>query len=154
MNFGAPSHRIESQLAAVAIALDIDAQFIHLPSLVIASFGDPLSRTSEMHFIKAASGDLDLGRLHQIHGIYKAVVRAKMDAVEGTRSIHSVLRSERTYKLWQRMMLAFVTCGLIAPMCASGSVLDMLAAGVLGTVLSFLQMNMPSQSAIYSNVFE
>ena len=40
MTFGAPSHRIESQLNATANVLDVDAQFIHLPSFVIASFGD------------------------------------------------------------------------------------------------------------------
>lgn len=40
MTFGAPSHRIESQLSSVASVLDVDAQFVHLPSVVIASFGD------------------------------------------------------------------------------------------------------------------
>jgi hypothetical protein len=41
MAFGAPSHRIEAQLNAIADVLDVDGHFIHLPAIVIASFGDP-----------------------------------------------------------------------------------------------------------------
>lgn len=154
MVFGAPSHRIESQLAATALVLEIDAQFVHFPSIVVASFGDPDTRTSETHFIKAAGGDLDLGKLHQVHQIYKSVVHDEMDAAEGTRLIHALLHSDRVYKLWHRMIMAFLSCGLIAPMSFGGSFLDAIAAGVLGTMLSFLQLHVATRSAMYSNVFE
>ncbi|CAE6461475.1 unnamed protein product [Rhizoctonia solani] len=39
LQFQAPSHRIENQLEAAARVLDVPAEFLHLPSLVIASFG-------------------------------------------------------------------------------------------------------------------
>lgn len=39
MTFGAPSHRIESQLIAAARILEVEAEFIHLPSVIICSFG-------------------------------------------------------------------------------------------------------------------
>lgn len=48
---GAPSHRLESQLSATARVLEIDAQFVHLPAIVIATFGDYETRTSETHFV-------------------------------------------------------------------------------------------------------
>jgi uncharacterized membrane protein YjjP (DUF1212 family) len=51
MTTGAPSHRLESQLTATARVLEIDAQFVHLPSIVIATFGDADTRTSETHFV-------------------------------------------------------------------------------------------------------
>lgn len=41
MMYGAPGHRIESQLSACAASLGIRAQFIHIPAIVIACFGDP-----------------------------------------------------------------------------------------------------------------
>ncbi|CUA70361.1 hypothetical protein RSOLAG22IIIB_00721 [Rhizoctonia solani] len=62
MTYGAPSHRIESQLIAAARVLEVDASFVHLPSIIIAAFGDPASNQSETHFVKSGGG-LDLGKL-------------------------------------------------------------------------------------------
>jgi uncharacterized membrane protein YjjP (DUF1212 family) len=153
MTFGAPSHRIESQLAATALVLEIDAQFIHFPSIVIASFGDQDTRTSETHFIKAAGG-LDLGKLHKVHNIYRSVVHDQMDAAEGTRKIHALLKAPPEYNLWQRMILAFLCSGIIGPLGFGGSFIDGLASGCCGILLSFLQIHVASKSAMYSNIFE
>ncbi len=54
MAFGAPSHRIESQLVAAARILEVDAEFIHLPNLIIVCFGDPETKTSETHFLRCS----------------------------------------------------------------------------------------------------
>ena len=43
MTYGAPSHRIEADLEFAARYLDIPAQFVHHPSVVVASFGLPVS---------------------------------------------------------------------------------------------------------------
>ncbi|WVR06201.1 hypothetical protein IAU60_003231 [Kwoniella sp. DSM 27419] len=153
MTFGAPSHRIESQLSATALVLEIDAQFVHFPSIVIASFGDVDTRTSETHFVKA-NGGLELGKLHKVHNVYKAVVHDEMDAAEGTKLIHALLKAPMEYNLWQRMILAFLCSGLIAPVGFGGSLVDGLASGCLGILLSFMQLHVASKSAMYSNIFE
>ncbi|OCF62312.1 hypothetical protein L486_01980 [Kwoniella mangroviensis CBS 10435] len=154
MTFGAPSHRIESQLGATALVLEIDAQFIHFPSIVIASFGDMDTRTSETHFVKVQNGGLELGKLHKVHNIYKSVVHDEMDASEGTKLIHQLLKAPMEYNLWQRMLLAFLCSGLIAPVGFGGSLVDGLASGALGILLSFMQLHVASKSAMYSNIFE
>lgn len=153
MTFGAPSHRIESQLAATALVLEIDAQFIHLPSIVIASFGDADTHTSETVFIKT-SGGLELGKLHKVHNIYRAVVHDELDAGEGTRQIHTLLKADKEYNLRQRMILAFLCSGIISPLGFGGSLIDGLASGVLGILLSFMQLHVASKNAMYSNIFE
>lgn len=153
MTFGAPSHRLESQLAATSLVLEIDAQFIHIPTIVIASFGDPETKTSETVFVKA-SGGLELGKLHKVHRIYRAVVHDEMDAAEGTRRIHDLLKAPKEYNLWQRIILAFICVGIAAPMSFGGSFIDGLASGALGTLLSFMQLHVASKNAMYSNVFE
>jgi uncharacterized membrane protein YjjP (DUF1212 family) len=153
MVFGAPSHRIESQLAATALVLEVDAQFIHFPSIVIASFGDVDTRTSETHFVKAGGG-LDLGKLHRTHNIYKSVVHDELDAAEGTRRIHALLKAPLEYKLWQRIIMAFLCSSIICPLGFGGSFIDGLASGCLGILLSFLQLHVASKSAMYSNIFE
>jgi uncharacterized membrane protein YjjP (DUF1212 family) len=153
MTFGAPSHRIESQLAATALVLEVDAQFIHFPSIVIASFGDHDTRTSETHFVKAGGG-LDLGKLHRVHNIYRAVVHDEVDAAEGAKRITALLKAPTQYNLWQRMLIAFLCSGIIAPLGFGGSFIDGLASGALGILLSFMQLHVASKSAMYSNIFE
>ncbi|WWD18316.1 hypothetical protein CI109_102766 [Kwoniella shandongensis] len=154
MTFGAPSHRIESQLSATSLVLEIDAQFIHFPSIVIASFGDMDTRTSETHFVKVTHGGLELGKLHKVHNIYKSVVHDEMDAAEGTRKIQALIKAPMEYKLWHRMILAFLCSGLIAPVGFGGSFVDGCASGCLGILLSFMQLHVASKSAMYSNIFE
>ena len=68
MTFGAPSHRIESQLIAAARILEVEAEFIHFPGVIICSFGDQELGTSETHFLKCG-GRLSLGALHKVHQI-------------------------------------------------------------------------------------
>ena len=148
MTFGAPSHRIESQLSATALVLEVDAQFIHFPS-----FGDMDTRTSETHFVKAGGG-LDLGKLHRVHNVYRAVVHDEMDAAEGSKRIHALLTGPMQYNLWQRMAIAFLCSGIIAPLGFGGSFIDGIASGFLGILLSFLQLHVASKSAMYSNIFE
>lgn len=120
---------------------------------MIASFGDMDTRTSETHFVKAGGG-LNLGKLHLVHNIYKAVVHDEMDAAEGTRRIHTLLKALLEYNLWQRMILAFLCSGIIAPLGFGRSFVDGIAAGCLGILLSFLQLHVASKSAMYSNIFE
>jgi uncharacterized membrane protein YjjP (DUF1212 family) len=153
MTFGAPSHRLESQLAATSLVLEIDAQFIHFPSIVVASFGDTETKTSETVFIKA-SGGLELGKLHQVHNIYRAVVHDEMDAAEGTKRIHELLKAPKEYGIWYRIALAFMCSGIIAPLGFGGSFLDGIASGLLGTLLAFMQLHVASKNAMYSNIFE
>jgi uncharacterized membrane protein YjjP (DUF1212 family) len=153
MAFGAPSHRLESQLVATAQVLEIEAQFIHLPNIVIASFGDPDTRTSETNFVKVVSG-LDLGKLHLVHKIYKAVVHDTIDAEEGAKRLQELLHSDLIYNLWQRILMAFLSSGLICPMAFGGSFIDGIAAGCLGILLAFLKLHVASKSAMYSNIFE
>jgi uncharacterized membrane protein YjjP (DUF1212 family) len=72
LTFAAPSHRIETQLVFAAKKLNVPAEFSHLPSVIIISFVDDETHTSETHFIKCG-GRLQLGHLQEIHKIYKEV---------------------------------------------------------------------------------
>lgn len=123
MMFGSPSHRLESQLAATAQVLEVDAQFIHLPTVVIASFGDPDTHTSETHFVKA-SGGLDLGKLQEVHNIYRKVVHDEMGVQEGSAGLSRLLKADPTYAVWQRIIFAACAAGIICPLGFGGSFVD------------------------------
>lgn len=123
MTFGSPSHRLESQLNATAQVLEVDAQFVHLPTVVIASFGDTDTHTSETHFVKAGGG-LDLGKLHHVHRIYRQVVHDEASVQEGSAALSRLLKAPPIYKIWQRMMFAAICAGTIAPIGFGGSFVD------------------------------
>ena len=153
MMFGAPSHRIESQLNATALVLEVPAQFVHLPNIIIASFGEADVKASETHFIKA-SGTLNLGQLHKVHQVYREVVHDDIGVEKGSALLSQLMKEKPIYSLNLRCVIAFLCCALICPLAFGGSFLDMWVSGASGAILCFLQLHAASKSAMYANVFE
>ena len=153
MEFGAPSHRIESQLVAAARILEVDAEFIHLPNLIIVCFGDPETKTSETHFLRC-NGRLALGNLHKVHQIYRRVVHDEMSARKATEELLHISKSKPIYGLWTRCCIAFWLSAIICPLSFGGSLLDMFVAGFGAFLLSALQLTLVTKSTLYANVFE
>ncbi|KAF8272582.1 hypothetical protein EI94DRAFT_1677923 [Lactarius quietus] len=153
MEFGAPSHRIESQLVAAARILEVDAEFIYLPNLIIVCFGDPETKTSETHFLRC-SGRLALGNLHKVHRIYRRVVHDEMSARKATEELVQISMSKPIYGLWTRCFIAFWLSAVICPLSFGGSLLDMFVAGFGAFLLSALQLTVVTKSTLYANVFE
>ncbi|KNF03191.1 hypothetical protein PSTG_03778 [Puccinia striiformis f. sp. tritici PST-78] len=108
------SHRLESQLNVTARVLEIDAQFVHLPSIVIATFGDADTRTSETHFVKATVG-IDLGQLHRVHHVYKLVVYDHTWVGEGSAALHKILNESPLYSIFAMSPFPLLEVVLILP---------------------------------------
>lgn len=153
MIFGAPSHRIESQLKATAIVLEVEAEFVHMPSIVIVSFGDIDTKTSQTHFVKVNSG-LQLGRLHTVHKIYRKVVHDELGVEEATVELNGLMKAKPIYGMWTSIALASLCTGLICPLAFGGSILDMAVSAGEGAILGYLQMGPASKNSLFSNVFE
>lgn len=153
LTFGAPSHRIEAQLVSAARILEIHGEFIHIPGVVICSFGDQDTKTSETHFVKCG-GRLNLGSLHRVHQIYRQVVHDEISAREAIRQLDELLSAGPRYNAFVRCSLAFWLCALICPLAFGGSLVDMLISGIGATFLCGLQIGVASRSQLYANVFE
>ncbi|KAF8165217.1 hypothetical protein B0H34DRAFT_780172 [Crassisporium funariophilum] len=153
MTFGAPSHRIESQLVAAARILEVEAEFIHLPGVIICSFGDQELGCSETHFVKCG-GRLSLGALHKVHIIYRSVVHDEISAKQATEQLDALLVAPPPYSVFFRCFLAFCLSALICPLAFGGSFLDMWIAGAAAFILACLQICVAAKSALYANVFE
>ncbi|THH28073.1 hypothetical protein EUX98_g6122 [Antrodiella citrinella] len=153
LTFSAPSHRIEAQLVSAARILEIHGEFIHIPGVVICSFGDQDTKTSETHFVKCG-GRLNLGSLHQVHLIYRKVVHDEISAREATRQLDELMDAGPLYNAVIRCILAFSLCALICPLAFGGSLVDMLISGIGATFLCGLQIGVASRSQLYANVFE
>ncbi|KAL1946738.1 hypothetical protein VTO73DRAFT_14842 [Trametes versicolor] len=153
MTFGAPSHRIESQLLSAARILEVDAEFIHIPGVIICSFGDQETKTSEMHFVKCG-GRLSLGSLHEVHQIYRQVVHDEISARKATVKLEALMAAKPLYGAIVRCSLAFCLSGLICVLAFGGSFVDMWIAGIGATFLCLMQIGVATKSQLYANVFE
>lgn len=153
MIFGAPSHRIEAQLIAAARILEVEAEFIHLPGVIICSFGDQDLGCSETHFVKCA-GRLSLGALHKVHLIYRNVVHDEISAKRATNDLEALLTAPPLYSMLFRCILSFCLAALICPLAFGGSFVDMWFAGMGAFILSVLQLGVATKSVLYANVFE
>ncbi|CAL1695460.1 unnamed protein product [Somion occarium] len=151
MSFGAPSHRIEAQLLAAARILEIDAEFIHIPGVIICSFGDQDADTSELHFVKC-NGRLSLGSLHKVHHIYRQVVHDEISAKAATGELDALLESPPIYNFATRIALAFWISALICPLAFGGSLIDMWIAGVGASFLSIMQIGVASKTRGLSSI--
>ncbi|KJA30161.1 hypothetical protein HYPSUDRAFT_61000 [Hypholoma sublateritium FD-334 SS-4] len=153
MSFGAPSHRIESQLVAAARIIEVEAEFIHLPGVIICSYGDQELGCSETHFVKCG-GRLSLGSLHKVHLIYRSVVHDEISAKDAAEKLDALLLAPPPYAVLFRCFLAFCLSALICPLAFGGSFVDMWIAGIAAFILAYLQLSVAEKSALYANVFE
>ncbi|KAF8606958.1 DUF1212-domain-containing protein [Ceratobasidium sp. AG-I] len=161
LQFQAPSHRIENQLSAAARVLDVPAEFLHLPSLVIVSFGSldgekgapVMDKQLRVHIVKSG-GKLELGKLHDLHQIYRQVVHDELSAQDARIKLLGLLKQPPIYNLQERCAHAFLCGLLICVMSFGGSFLDMWVAGAGCATIAFLQLNTASKNPMYSNIFE
>ncbi|KAI1294085.1 hypothetical protein EDD11_008223 [Mortierella claussenii] len=152
IRYGAPSHRIELAMEAMCRYLGIDGSFAFLPGLMMISFGDSDTHTSETHLIKCAQG-FDMGRLAKVHKIARALVNGNMEPTEALVELKSVNSEKAPYNIWVMLLSFAVSSGLIAPLVFHGSWADMLASMALGTVVGLTTL-LASRYSVYSSVFE
>ncbi|TFY81848.1 hypothetical protein EWM64_g2171 [Hericium alpestre] len=153
LSYGAPSHRIESQLFAASKILEVKASFAYLPNIVLVSFNDGDTRTTELHFVRS-SGRIALTSLHKVHDVYRDVLHDDMGSAAGTEALEKILRSPPIYSLYTRCLLAFVCASVICPLAFGGSFIDMWVSGSCACVLQYLGLQAAAKSSIYANVYE
>ncbi|KIP07562.1 hypothetical protein PHLGIDRAFT_70899 [Phlebiopsis gigantea 11061_1 CR5-6] len=154
MTFGAPSHRIEAQLISAAHILDIEAEFVHVPNLIMCSFIDKEEKTSETHFIRCG-GRMALGRLHEVHQLYRAVVHDELSAKKASDRLDELLTAPPIYGPFIQCSINFWIAALICPLAFGGSIVDMWIAGAGAVFLSALRIGVVSRAKKwYAHVFE
>ncbi|EIW64255.1 DUF1212-domain-containing protein [Trametes versicolor FP-101664 SS1] len=153
LSFGAPSHRIESQLGSAGEILDMHVAFVHLPGLIMVTFLDSDTRTSETHFVRAG-GRVALTALHRVHAVYRDVLHDKIGATEGCEQLKRILQARPLYDIWTRCLLAFFCASIICVLSFGGSIVDMFVSGLSASVLQYLGLNAAAKSSIYANVYE
>ncbi|KAF9429159.1 hypothetical protein BGZ76_001728 [Entomortierella beljakovae] len=152
IRYGAPSHRIERAMESLSKILEVDGSFAFLPGLMMVSFGDSDTHTSETHLIKCSQG-FEMGRLAQVHKIARGLANGDIDPSEGLESLKAVNDQKPLYNVWVILVSSAVFSGAIAPLVFDGSWYDMLAGMGLGTIVG-LATEMASHFTVYTSVFE
>ncbi|KAK7064367.1 hypothetical protein R3P38DRAFT_3249958, partial [Favolaschia claudopus] len=154
MAFGAPSHRIESQLTAASKILDAQAEFVQLPNLVIVTIRNGGSTASTRIYFIRARGRISLSRLNAVHHVYRKVLHDKLSAEEGTDELRKILKTPPPYNLWLRCFFSFICASILCVLSFGGSLVDMWVSGCCAATLQYLGLNAANKSAMYANVYE
>lgn len=99
MSYGAPTHRLEEYMKMSARVLEIDGQFLYIPGCMIISFDDVSTHTTEVKLVKSAQG-VDLGRLKDVHEVYKEVVHDVIGVEEATQNLDLIIRKKPRNHPW------------------------------------------------------
>ncbi|KAJ7102101.1 hypothetical protein B0H15DRAFT_768868 [Mycena belliarum] len=153
MTFGAPSHRIESQLVAASKILDAQAEFVHLPNILIVTVRNGGTASTRTYFVRAR-GRIALSRLNAVHHVYRKVLHDVLSAEAGTNQLRHILKQPPVYSLTQRCGFAFTCASILCVLSFGGSFLDMWISGCCAAVLQYLGLNAANKSSMYANVYE
>ncbi|CAJ0549657.1 Ff.00g032700.m01.CDS01 [Fusarium sp. VM40] len=153
MMYGAPTHRLEEYMTMSSRVLEIEAQFLYLPGCMIISFDDSTTHTTEVKLVRVPQG-IDLGRLRDVHNIYKEVVHDKIGVEEATKRLDEVNERKPKYNVWVRVFLYGVASACVAPFAFQGRFIDLPIAFLLGSVVGILQLVIAPSNELYAHVFE
>ncbi|KAG8159754.1 hypothetical protein KVR01_010391 [Diaporthe batatas] len=153
MAFGAPTHRLEAYMAMSARVLAIEGQFLYLPGCMIISFDDTHTHTTEVKIVRVPQG-VDLGKLRDVHEIYKLVVHDLIGVDEAMSRLDAVVNRKPKFNKWIRVMTYGLAAVCVAPFAFQGRWIDMPIAFVMGCIVGLMQLIAAPSSELYANVFE
>ncbi|CAM1511179.1 Fc.00g086920.m01.CDS01 [Cosmosporella sp. VM-42] len=153
MLVGAPTHRLEEYLSMSARVLEIDGQFLYIPGCMIISFDDKSTRTTEVRIVRTAQG-IDLGKLKDVHLIYKEVMHDVIGVEEATRKLDELMAARDKFHAWFRVLIFGLTSATAAPFSFKARLIDLPLCFLFGSLVGLLQLIVAPKSALYSNVFE
>lgn len=133
---GAPAHRLEGVLSAVAERLGCPGQFFTTPTAIFASFGErSQARTTLVRM--PAGGDVDLGRLGELYDWVALVDAGRLDLEEAQRRLDQIVHAPPRFSLGATAAaLALASTG--AARFFGGGLHDLGAAASIGLALALL----------------
>jgi uncharacterized membrane protein YjjP (DUF1212 family) len=141
-------------MSKVSQRLGIDGSYAVLPGLIIVTWGDLETHTSETHLIRCSRA-WDIGRLEKTDAIVGRMVRDEMGLEEGNGLLEEVLKGPPTWSApW--ILLAYVlSSAFTAPLFFNGSWTDCWVSALFGLVvgaLTYLSEQVPMLGSVFEMV--
>lgn len=153
MKYGAPTHRLEEYMRMTARVLEIDGQFLYIPGCMIISFDDATTHTTEVKVVRSSQG-IDLGKLADVHEIYKEVIHDVIGVEEAIQRLDETMKRRSKYHILFLIFAHGCASASVGPFAFNARPVDMPVAFLLGCLLGVLQLILSPKSSLYSNVFE
>ncbi|KIK99531.1 hypothetical protein PAXRUDRAFT_822693 [Paxillus rubicundulus Ve08.2h10] len=152
MMFGGPTHRLVAQIQSTGRVLDLQLSCMYLPDVMLISFEDSATGTSNVKFIRQGSA-LDLEKLGEAHALYWSVIHDAMSVSVASASLDLLMRKEPLYNFAQLIIVGGMCSASICSVSFAGSFIDCLASAPLGALLVAIQL-LSVRNELYGNVFE
>ena len=153
MMYGAPTHRLEEYMNMSARVLEIEAQFLYMPGCMIIAFDDSSVHTSEVKLVRTAQG-VDLGKLRDVHEIYKDVVHDRIGVDEATPRLETIMERKNKFGRWLRVPVYGLASATVGPFAFGARPIDLPFCFLLGCIIGWLQLIVAPGNELISNVFE
>lgn len=149
---GLAAEGLEDALSGAARRLGLEAQFFTTPTSIFAAFGRPERQVT--HLIRVFPGDVQLGRLAQLHEVTRALHAGAITPADGSVRIDAIIAAPPPYG----RVLRVLTCGVAsATVCRvlEGGMPEVAVAGVAGLLVGLLALasrRLPHASHVYELV--
>jgi uncharacterized membrane protein YjjP (DUF1212 family) len=153
MMYGAPTHRLEEYLNMSARVLEIEAQFLYMPGCMIVAFDDSSVHTSEVKLVRTSQG-VDLGKLRDVHEIYKDVVHDRIGVEDATPRLDAIMGRKDKFRRWLRVFVYGLASATVGPFAFQARFIDLPFCFLLGCIIGWLQLIVAPGNDLISNVFE
>lgn len=153
MKYGAPTHRLEEYMRMTARVIQIDGQFLYIPGCMIISFDDASTHTTEVKVVRSSQG-IDLGKLADVHEIYKEVIHDVIGVEEAIQRLDEVMKKPSKFHILFLIFAHGCASASVGPFAFNARPIDIPVAFLLGCLLGILQLILSPKSSLYSNVFE
>ncbi|CRK37259.1 hypothetical protein BN1708_020255, partial [Verticillium longisporum] len=90
--------------------------------------------------IVRTSQGVDLGKLRDVHELYKEVVHDRMGVDEATVKLDNIMSRNLKFNNWVRVPVYGLASACVAPFAFQGRFIDMPIAFLLGCILGWLQL--------------
>lgn len=111
--------------------LEIDGSYAVLPGLIIVTFGDVETHTSETHLIRC-NRSLDIGKLERANVIAYQIAKGELDIEEATTLLDSIINEPPTWGPFIVILGYIVTSACVAPLFYNGSWTDCWVSAIFG----------------------
>jgi len=120
---------------------------------MIIAFDDSSVHTSEVKLVRTAQG-IDLGKLRDVHGIYKDVVHDRTGVEEATTRLEAIISRKSKFSAWLRVPVYGLASAMVGPFAFKARLIDLPFCFMLGCLLGWLQLIVSPGNELISNVFE
>ena len=136
-----------------ARVLEIEGQFLYIPGCMLISFDDKSTHTTEVKIVRSHQA-VDLGKLRDMHDIYKEVVHDRIGVSEASERLDALVSRKQKFSPWLLVVVYGLASAFVGPFAFQARMIDMPIAFVLGCLLGFMQLILAPRSELYANVFE